>query len=226
MKKLLGLKDGFTLAEVLITLGIIGVVAAFTIPVLVHDVQENNYKVAYKKAYSVASQAWQSAYADNMLEPRTDWIAETSNYNNFLQFMSKFDVIKTCLGGSGVSNLYPCWAANETSDVWWGAPVSGGCGASAQQICFIDKSGMSWCDNTNWGTIFVDVNGTKTPNQFGLDRFLFYTQVNSGTISTAGVPNSIKPQSDCLNTTNCTDYIHYCPALDKHPCYYTKWLYN
>ena len=55
-KKTIGMK-GFTLAEVLITLGIIGVVAAMTMPTLINSTQGAQYKTAYKKALSVMSQA-------------------------------------------------------------------------------------------------------------------------------------------------------------------------
>jgi len=48
---------GFTLAEVLITLGIIGVVAAMTMPTLINSTNGAQYKTAYKKALSVMSQA-------------------------------------------------------------------------------------------------------------------------------------------------------------------------
>ena len=50
-------KAAFTLAEVLITLGIIGVVAAMTMPTLINSTQGAQYKTAYKKALSVMSQA-------------------------------------------------------------------------------------------------------------------------------------------------------------------------
>ena len=50
-------KSAFTLAEVLITLGIIGVVAAMTMPTLINSTQGAQYKTAYKKALSVMSQA-------------------------------------------------------------------------------------------------------------------------------------------------------------------------
>ena len=43
---------GFTLTEVLITLGIIGVVAAMTIPTLVNNYQKNVYTTSFKKAVS------------------------------------------------------------------------------------------------------------------------------------------------------------------------------
>ncbi|MBQ8168447.1 prepilin-type N-terminal cleavage/methylation domain-containing protein [bacterium] len=47
---------GFTLAEVLITLGIIGVVAAMTIPTLVSNTNGAQFKTAYKKALSTLNQ--------------------------------------------------------------------------------------------------------------------------------------------------------------------------
>ena len=47
---------GFTLAEVLITLGIIGVVAAMTMPTLMNQTNGAQYKSAYKKALSAISQ--------------------------------------------------------------------------------------------------------------------------------------------------------------------------
>ena len=50
-------KAAFTLAEVLITLGIIGVVAAMTIPVLINKTQNKQLEAALKKSYSVAHQA-------------------------------------------------------------------------------------------------------------------------------------------------------------------------
>ena len=49
-------KNAFTLAEVLITLGIIGVVAAMTMPTLINQTNGAQYKAAYKKALSAIAQ--------------------------------------------------------------------------------------------------------------------------------------------------------------------------
>ena len=49
--------NAFTLAEVLITLAIIGVVAAMTMPTLINNTNGAQFKTAYKKALSVLSQA-------------------------------------------------------------------------------------------------------------------------------------------------------------------------
>lgn len=51
------MKWGFTLAEVLITLGIIGVVAAMTIPTLIANTRSAQYRSRLKKTMSTLSQA-------------------------------------------------------------------------------------------------------------------------------------------------------------------------
>ena len=50
-------KDAFTLAEVLITLGIIGVVAAMTLPIITNKISDKQNIAALKKSYSIISQA-------------------------------------------------------------------------------------------------------------------------------------------------------------------------
>ena len=49
---------GVTLAEVLITLGIIGIVAALTMPTLVRNYQEKATVIKLKKTYSILSQSY------------------------------------------------------------------------------------------------------------------------------------------------------------------------
>lgn len=56
-QKFIKLHSGFTLAEVLITLGIIGVVAAMTIPNLIANSRAHQYRAKFKKAVSTLSQA-------------------------------------------------------------------------------------------------------------------------------------------------------------------------
>ena len=58
-------KFAFTLAEVLITLGIIGVVAAITIPNLVSKYQMKVFETAFKKQYSVFQNALNLAVFEN-----------------------------------------------------------------------------------------------------------------------------------------------------------------
>ena len=45
-------KKGFTLAEILIVLMVIGVIATMTVPSMMKGVQEAQYKTGFKKAYN------------------------------------------------------------------------------------------------------------------------------------------------------------------------------
>ena len=58
-------KAAFTLAEVLITLGIIGVVAAMTLPTLIAKYQEKVWLTQFKVTYSTLSQAYLRAYQEH-----------------------------------------------------------------------------------------------------------------------------------------------------------------
>ncbi len=58
-------KFAFTLAEVLITLGIIGVVAAMTLPSLISNHQKNVVETSLKKSYSILSQMLQRSELEN-----------------------------------------------------------------------------------------------------------------------------------------------------------------
>ena len=58
------MKKGFTLAEVLITLAIIGVIAALTIPGVIVNTQQSEYKTGLKKAVSVLNSAIQANIAN------------------------------------------------------------------------------------------------------------------------------------------------------------------
>lgn len=51
------LKKAFTLAEVLVTLGIIGVVAAMTMPTLINNTGNEKYVAKLKKVQSLLGQA-------------------------------------------------------------------------------------------------------------------------------------------------------------------------
>ena len=55
----------FTLAEVLITLGIIGIVAALTLPNLIEEHQKKETSVKLQKMYSTLNQVIQKYSADN-----------------------------------------------------------------------------------------------------------------------------------------------------------------
>lgn len=214
---------GFTLAEVLIVLGIIGIVAEMTIPSMISNFQDSLYKTAYKKAYSVASQAWSAAYAEGALTLCPSWFdgsGNTCNQDNFNVFKSKFKVLKDC--GTTTAN---CWNMSGEQS-WGGSPTT-----SAPS--FIDASGMSWSKLSSTTTtspeLLVDTNGNKGPNAYGKDRAIFvpfYSSYNNGAYKT-NVPEIYLypdfPNSDTTNWAN-NEQLNRCPSMNISPCYYTSWI--
>ena len=81
-------KYGFTLAEVLITLAIIGIVAALTIPSVISNYQQQEFKTGLKKAVSVLNEAIQTNIAQDGETPY-----ENSDLQKYL--MRHMSVLKT-----------------------------------------------------------------------------------------------------------------------------------
>ena len=62
-------KKAFTLAEVLITLAIIGIVCAMTLPALISKINMKHYIAQLKEDYSILSQAHSALAAENGISP-------------------------------------------------------------------------------------------------------------------------------------------------------------
>src|SRR5574344_880006 len=65
-------RTAFTLAEVLIVLGIIGIVASMTIPTLMNKVAKQEYLTALKKFYSTQTDGWSRLLADEGVQQLED----------------------------------------------------------------------------------------------------------------------------------------------------------
>ena len=72
-------KYGFTLAETLITLGIIGVVAALTIPTLIANYQKHETVTKLQRAISVINQAYKLSF-DDVGEPSSAFEVGNEEY--------------------------------------------------------------------------------------------------------------------------------------------------
>ena len=205
----------FTLAEVLITLGILGVVAAITIPVLNKQAQDVEYKTAYKKAFSDTSQVFSQAIQEQSLTPRTgvwnDLAATTSEWN---ALKNGLKITKEC----ATTDLYSCWVDSDRV-------CTGACGGNrpinnATCSSFIDSAGRSWALYAGNQNIFlVDTNGFKEPKKFGKDRWMFTLFDEKNTSITNGFPAKVGIYQGADQTVQ-TDWCNY------PPCYYKSWLFN
>ena len=154
------MKKGFTLAEVLITLVIIGVVASMTIPTLMNSTQGTEYKTGFKKAMSTLNQAFSLNYAITATLPGEDDYASNKGMLDYF-FKKRLSVISTSTStsafatGDGVTIT-----ASNDNNVFY---TSDG----MRYVFNIDnKSGVA--DSTGdkyYGTILVDVNGEKGLNR-------------------------------------------------------------
>lgn len=90
LKYMSKLRSGFTLAEVLITLGVIGVISAMTIPNLITKYQKITVEVKLKKFYSTINQAARMIIAEHGdLDGIVDYTKEY-NYNQNLEFVNTY----------------------------------------------------------------------------------------------------------------------------------------
>ena len=89
---------GFTLAEVLITLGIIGVVAAITIPTLVANYKEKVFVVSAKKTYSGLTNAMNKWNEENgaIGDASAFWFSETTDEGLTFQLAKYLNTAKVC----------------------------------------------------------------------------------------------------------------------------------
>lgn len=195
--------NGFTLAEVLITLGIIGVVAALTIPALINKTRDLEFKSSFKKIYSQLDQVTRLiandnngtiAYAYNSSYPATHqcgtytWPTNANClrdlYANYMNVIEKCDDQASGYMSTGVN----CWTtmrrpdagayANGPSEIY--RPDSGGglVLPSGANVVIVYYPFAALTTTTARGTVKIDVNGNKGPNVWGRDYFGAYITDN------------------------------------------------
>ena len=156
------MKKAFSLAEILLTLMIIGVIAGMTIPGLQKDAQNRTTVTNLKKVYSELNQATSLVLTDNMTNKfyKTDaWGSKEKFYNNFVY--KYLNVIKTCEQGSQSD----CWGQD-----WDWADGKIFLLSNGIAVSFTDV-GDSQNADVYYMRILVDTNGPKPPNKNAVDRF-------------------------------------------------------
>ena len=185
----------FTLSEVLITLVIIGIVAAITVPSLMTTTANYQYKSALKKTYSSLSKAFNLSYGYYFYDDYRDW--DFGHNNEFTEevynrLSKQLGIIKVC-GRKFEDNQ--CFAPVRAKN---GKPAqfftkTGFAANFAHLYTFVLNDGTSvaidiWYDtsiskyagvskklieNDDNLIVLVDVNGRKKPNMLGKDVHMF-----------------------------------------------------
>ncbi len=204
---------GFTLAEVLITLGIIGVVAAMTIPTLITNYQKRETVTRLKSAYAQLQQAIKLSESDN--DELGGWDLTTRDwFDRYLapylkvtkiEFKDLSDInsipYKQISGGreTGLALLRPGFGGSNVYTLLNGIDI----------ISAIDYG------NASGKGLIVDINGVNSkPNQFGKDTFYLVLYPEFGltfmgmrSTSECRPPVEGNPGRDYLKNTNCLSYF-------------------
>lgn len=194
------LNAGFTLAEVLVTLGIIGVVSAMTVPSLMQNYQRQSYITQLHKIYNELQQAFvQEMTEQNALNLYEAGLNSKTSIKNF--FNKHLRVIQTC---EGIAE--PCFkttyrnlnGASLTFPGTWGA---GNCAviASGAAVCLDYPS-----SNGSFGYVFIDVNGQKEPNILGRDAF-YLAVFKDGVLDTKKATIECRTNGTCSGAASLED---------------------
>ncbi|MEG1965489.1 MAG: prepilin-type N-terminal cleavage/methylation domain-containing protein [Oscillospiraceae bacterium] len=171
----------FTLAEVLITLGIIGIVAAMTMPMLIQKYQNYILKNQFKKVYNTYSNAIQKVVADEGAVPQcfysennigSDWGECFDFYTKLFKTLNPIKICESNSVANGCIPKYETYYTTESSEV---------CNGFSEAVIKTYSRGAILKDNSILFTYFqggapvfaVDINGFKKPNKGGHDLFVF-----------------------------------------------------
>ncbi len=180
----------FTLAEVLITLGIIGVVAALTLPTLIGNYQKQALATQTKKFYSMMSQAVKQYMADEGVDDLRNTPLASYNYENIsspeaIESIRNFvtiylKVAKECKPDTNdcFASKYKQWDGDFGSDNF----TDVGHYPGRRDYVLADGSiiRIGYRGEESPMDLFVDVNGKKGPNRVGYDLWsmsIFYDGV-------------------------------------------------
>ena len=214
-------RAAFTLAEVLITLGIIGIVAALTMPSLIANYQKSQFEAGVKKMASVVGQAVTKLMADEGVNKVTETSLlydPTDNGDNINklggEFLDKyFNVVGKCetYEKCFVDDYKPS-TKNSTNEPF-------GIARFSEDACRLLADGVSICVFAGGGipvNVIFDLNGTRSPNRYGYDLFTFsvfydgsVSEVPPGRCRQSGVTTGCSASSIELKIENCKDGALY-----------------
>lgn len=194
-------KNGFTLAEVLIVLGIIGIIATMTIPTLIQKEKHKALEVAFMKSYANLQNAYNKSILD--YSPETNYSGTVNGYSELASAIYKEYRNTVKIEDDDYLNSIKTYTLKPAK--------MGECSQGTNTNAILpDGSSINTifynCDKT-W--ITIDTNGLKRgPNAYGHDIFVF-TISNEGKFGFAtGETSAVKEQDGTIHyiydTNNCS----------------------
>lgn len=234
----------FTLAEVLVTLGIIGVVAAMTMPSLIASHKEKETIARLKKFYSTISQSYLFAKEEYGTPDYwyTDEEVPTSPAasNKMGDILTKnMKILKTCYNGKGCfpDIMYQKIDGEDATNFDDKKNIAKYMTNDGYSLYFFSYGNQSknlgdGVLGKSYGAISIDINGFKKPNIFGKDMFSFHLTEQGivpvgaqiANTQTAVFPNSCN-RTKCNDTwcEGCAAWVIYNENMDYLKCDDLNW---
>ena len=171
-------RAAFTLAEVLITLGIIGIVAAMTIPTLISNYQKKQRLVQLKNSFSVVSNAIRLSEVDN--GPMSIWPtgAEMDVNAYWVKYLKPYFANPILCATKS-----DCGYDDSFDTIKWGCGAQWNIMTSDARLLFKLKDGtIVFLPRNSYeadgtpiyvSSLYIDVNGASPPNECAKDVFVF-----------------------------------------------------
>ncbi|MBQ8460106.1 type II secretion system protein [bacterium] len=186
MKQMKDFKIGFTLAEVLITLGIIGVVAAMTIPTLMANIKGMRNRAQFKKTLSTLNQAvrmnkanygWDFStideddnYCEAYSNPEVDRTFCAIWYGNMtgVRSIEQYEVINESKITNPATTFHQLADGTVVAHDGWLSGTGGNTLPIGKTLSSMLSNIFEDDDNRHfsWYIGFIDVNGELGPNKF------------------------------------------------------------
>ena len=222
-------KIAFTLAEVLITLGIIGVVVAMTLPTLIENYKKQVLQNQFKEAYSILSQVNLQMQNDDIsvyqeFVPISGEELSETEANRHIDLLAKYingkiceEKYLKCTGGNKYKNLDGTAYAHIDAD------------AFTKRTILLNNGMTLWRGGLKFeaSKYYIDINGTgKGPNKLGYDLFRFYVDSNNKLLPEKELTYGVNKCSFTTQPSNGPSYLGfgcaYYALTDQNPDDKTK----
>ena len=197
----------FTLAETLVVMGIIGVVAALTIPNLNQSTGDREKVAKVKKIYSNLEDAFGRATA--VYGPLETWFVNDGNdatvmTNRFADRITEFmKISKSCeYEDSGcLASAYKTLEGDSIASPRYDLGI-------LKKFSLADGTGIGFYYDQSNSMIWVDIDSVKGSNIYGKDYFMFDIDENNGILPTGSDDSNSALISHCFNVgIACTGWV-------------------
>lgn len=161
-------KNGFTLAEVLICIGILGVIAAISLPALQSNVEKQKVGPALMKAINTLEVSSSLALQQNGVRTLDQIVKEDENkgkiFGEILKNHARFVNIPNSVDYAEVSGVEDYTYTTKDGIFFMADETKAPTDASTPTRAYSGKVYV----------VYVDINGIKPPNTIGKDVFLLW----------------------------------------------------